>query len=276
VVYDPQAFRGTATYYSRGRPPYSPSLGEILAEALGLDGTGRLLDIGCGPGVVLLELASHFAAAVGLDPEAGMLAEARRRAAETGQADITWVTAVAEDLPSLDISPCRLVTFGQSFHRVQRLAVAEAVYDLLEPGGAIALIAHAVDGRDVPPNPGHPTIPHDDIRDLIIDSLGEETRAHLTAAAVPQERFAETLARTRFRATHTYFAPGRNDLVYDVDTVVAMYFSMSYAAPPRFGTSRIAFEDALRQLLLNHSPEGLFWEWPGDTEIVVATKPGTR
>ena len=48
---------------------------------------------------------------------------------------------------------------------------------------------------------------------------------------------------------------------------------MSYAAPRRFGPRRAAFEEALRGLLEDHSPEGLFWEWPGDTEIVVATKP---
>jgi ubiquinone/menaquinone biosynthesis C-methylase UbiE len=146
VVYDPQAFRGTATYYSKGRPPYSAQLGQVVAEALGLDGTGRLLDVGCGPGVVALELADHFALVVGLDPEAGMLAEAQRRAVEAGRTNLSWVEAVAEALPSLDIGPCRVVTFGQSFHRVQRLAVTDAVYDLLEPGGSIALIAHAVEG----------------------------------------------------------------------------------------------------------------------------------
>jgi hypothetical protein len=26
-------------------------------------------------------------------------------------------------------------------------------------------------------------------------------------------------------------------------------------------------------LLANRSPEGIFWDWPGDTEVVLARKP---
>jgi SAM-dependent methyltransferase len=223
--------------------------------------------------VVVLELAHLFGDAVALDPEPGMLAEAQQRARAADVDNVTWVEAVAEDLPGLDIGPCRLVTFGQSFHRVQRLAVAEAVYDLLEPGGAIALITHAVTGRVAPPNPGYPTIPYEEVRALIIEVLGEETRAYLAAAQQPQERFEQSLERTRFARTTTLYAPGRPDLLRDIDSVVAGYFSMSYAAPRHFGPARDDYEAALRQLLARHAPDGLFWDWPGDTEIVLARKP---
>jgi hypothetical protein len=165
-----------------------------------------------------------------------------------------------------------LVTFGQSFHRVRRLEVAEAVYDLLDPGGAIALITHAVEGRVAPPNPGYPTIPHDEVRALIIDVLGEDTRAYLAAAEEPQERFEQSLAHTRFAGTATLYAPGRPDLLRDINSVVAGYFSMSYAAPRHFGPARDDYEAALHRLLASHAPEGLFWDWPGDTEIVLARK----
>jgi hypothetical protein len=43
-------FTGTATYYSRFRPRYPPELLRLLVEHAGLDGTGRLLDLGTGPG----------------------------------------------------------------------------------------------------------------------------------------------------------------------------------------------------------------------------------
>ena len=77
-VYDPTLYRGTAPYYARGRPPYSRALPVTLAAELGLDGAGRLLDVGCGPGVLAIELAGRFAEAIGLDPDADMLAEAAR------------------------------------------------------------------------------------------------------------------------------------------------------------------------------------------------------
>ena len=67
--HDPAAFRGTAPYYRVGRPPYSDGLRETLAHELRLDGNGRLLDVGCGPGVLAIELADLFSDVIGLDTE---------------------------------------------------------------------------------------------------------------------------------------------------------------------------------------------------------------
>lgn len=48
VVYDPHAFRGTASYYAIGRPAYSHELVQALLAASDLDGSGRLLDVDAG------------------------------------------------------------------------------------------------------------------------------------------------------------------------------------------------------------------------------------
>lgn len=84
IPYDPTIYQGSAAYYARGRPPYSSTLASTLATELGLDGTGRLLDVGCGPGLLTIELADCFSHVIGLDPDAEMLAEGARRAAEAG------------------------------------------------------------------------------------------------------------------------------------------------------------------------------------------------
>lgn len=84
VRFDPKAFEGTAEHYTAGRPPYSLQLAATLVHELSLDGTGQLLDVGCGPGVLVLELARHFGQAVALDPEVGMLREGQRRCQEAG------------------------------------------------------------------------------------------------------------------------------------------------------------------------------------------------
>lgn len=52
------------------------------------------------------------------------------------------------------------------------------------------------------------------------------------------------------------------------------FFSMAWCAPHLFGDRRDEFEADLRALLLEHAPDGRFWDWPGDTDIVIATKPG--
>jgi ubiquinone/menaquinone biosynthesis C-methylase UbiE len=88
VPYDPTIYLGSAAHYRCGRPAYSPGLEAFLAQETGLDGNGRLLDAGCGPGVLTVRLAHLFAEAVGLDPDAGMLAEGRRAAGEQGVMNI--------------------------------------------------------------------------------------------------------------------------------------------------------------------------------------------
>jgi SAM-dependent methyltransferase len=260
------AFEGAAAYYVAGRPPYAPGLGDLLRDELGLDGSGRLLDVGCGPGVLTLLLADLFADAIGLDPEPEMLDQARRRAAAAARPDIRWVDGTAEEIGRLEVAPCRAATFGQSFHRTDRQRAAEAVYDVLEPGGAIVLVSHAVDGRPVPPGPGPPPIPHEEVRRLIARYLGPPP------VAAPFERWEESLRRTRFGEPRKVFAPGVPDYVRDEDSVVANVFSMSTSAPPRFGPYRDEFESALRALLRGSSPEGVFWDWPGDTEVVLAVR----
>ncbi|HEX9439007.1 MAG TPA: methyltransferase domain-containing protein, partial [Roseiflexaceae bacterium] len=103
VLYDPTIYRGSAAYYARGRPPYSRALVTTLAAEVGLDGSSRLLDVGCGPGVLTIAFADHVAEAIGLDPDAAMLAAAADRAAAARLDNIQWVQALAEDIPALDL-----------------------------------------------------------------------------------------------------------------------------------------------------------------------------
>jgi len=274
VPYDPTLYLGAAAHYARGRPAYSRSLAPALEAELGLDGRGRLLDVGCGPGMLTVELAGCFAEAIGLDPDADMLAAGARRAAEAGIAHVRWVRAVAEDIPALGLGTFRLVTFGQSFHWTDRERVAEAVYDILEPGGALALVVHDVDAGPKPQGPGHPPIPHDAIRDLITAYLGPRRRAGQGFSNPHPDRYEDALGRTRFGRPYSIVVPGRPDIVQDADGVLSNFLSTSFAAPHLFGDRLDAFERDLRGVLAARSPGGLFWDWPGDTRVDIALKPG--
>jgi SAM-dependent methyltransferase len=278
MPYDPTIYKGAAAHYRRGRPPYSPQLEAVLAGALGLDGTGRLLDGGCGPGILTVRFAHLFDEAVGLDPDPDMLAEGRRAADEHGIRNIHWVQALAEDLPEAAPGPYRVVTFGQSLHWTDEERVAETVYDLLEPGGTMALIVHTVEDRPVPPSPGPPPIPHADIEALVREYLGPDKRAGQGFVQPRNHRFEDVLVRTRFGEPESIFAPGTPDLVRDTESVASGYFSFAWSAPHLFGDRAGDFEAELRELLAARSPEGIFWDWPGDTEIILARKntPGLK
>lgn len=273
MAYDETIYAGAAAHYWHGRPPYSPLLEAALIEQLDLDGTGRLLDAGCGPGILTVRLAHMFEESVGLDPDSGMLDEARRVAAEWHVRNVRWVQATAEDLPGAAPGPYRLVTFGQSFHWTDEARVAETVYDMLQPGGALALIVHTVEGRPVPQGPGFPPIPHAEIRALVEKHLGSTRRAGRGVSPVRSHRFEDILVRSRFGMPQAIFVPGIPDLVRDTESVLSGYFSLSSSAPHLFGDRAGDFAREVRELLASRSREGLFRDWPGDTEVVLARKP---
>jgi SAM-dependent methyltransferase len=272
VPYDPTIYLGAAAHYRFGRPPYSPELEGFLTREFGLDGTSRLLDGGCGPGILTVRLAPLFADAIGLDPDADMLAEGRREADARGLTNIQWVQALAEDLPAAAPGPYRMVTFGQSFQWTDEQLVAETVYDLLEPGGALVIVVHTVQGRPVPPPAGVP-IPQDDLAELVVKYLGSLNRAGRGRREVRAHRFEDVLVKSRFGMPESVFLPGIPDLLRDTESVLSGFFSVSFSAPHLYGDRVDEFAAEVRALLHERSPEGLFWDWPGDTEVILARKP---
>jgi SAM-dependent methyltransferase len=266
-------YREAARHYA-ARPPYSSALRSRLTALLGWDGAGRLLDVGCGPGIVALELAAAFVEVVGLDPEEEMLVEARRATPPRERSKVRWVRGRAEDLRALGLGRYDAVTFAQSFHRTDREAVADIVYDLLLPRGALLLIhhetAHGLEPTTPPPrvHPPHPPVPHPVIREVIARYL---PRDEPTAGPNP-ERHEMLLARTRFGPPERLVLPGRADIVRTTDQVVDAYLGTAFAAPDRFGDRLRAFRTELADTLRRHTDTGAFWWWPGDTEVLVARR----
>jgi SAM-dependent methyltransferase len=107
----------TASFYARYRREYPAELIARLAKD-NRDGDGRLLDLGCGTGQLLLQLAPFFQHAFGIDPEPDMLREAASTARECGIGHVEWIRGSADELPKLAPALGRLdlVTIGTAFH----------------------------------------------------------------------------------------------------------------------------------------------------------------
>jgi len=277
--WDDSLFKGASAYYERGRLPYAPGYVDRLATVLGLDGGGRLLDVGCGPGIVTLALAPLFAEVVGLDPDRDMLAEAARRAARRDVTNARWVAARAENLPA-GLGEFRVVVFAQSFHWTHRDAVAATVLAMLEPGGAFVHISDLKDesGESVaqprPPSSAPPPAPHAQIRDLVRRHLGPTRRAGqgtLPHGTPDGEHLV--LARAGFEGFHRHVVAAGQLVERSADDVVAWVFSHSGSAPHLFGDQVAAFERDLRALLREVSPQGRFAEYLPATEIMTWRKP---
>ena len=292
--WDDTLFLGSAPYYRRGRLPYAPGLVDALAEALTLDGRGRLIDVGCGPGTLALSLAHLFREAVGVDPDRGMLAEAERQAAATGLAGRTrWLRARAEELPA-DLGSFTVATFGNSFHWMDRDTVAATVKGMLPSGGAFVQVSDlktadlkTADPKTADPKTADPNVeprseqgfrwpgvPHPAIAELTGRYLGAERRAGrgVLRHGTPGDE-AAVLARAGFAGPQRLVVPGGQLLERAADDVVAWVFSLSFSAPHLFGERRAAFEADLRRLLREVSPTDRFSERLPSTEAFVWRKP---
>jgi SAM-dependent methyltransferase len=175
--WDPTLYAGSAAYYSQGRVPYTQELVDKLVDELSLDGTGRLLDVGCGPGSLTLLLAPFFEHATGLDPDPDMLGEGARQAVAAGITNIDWVQSRAEDLPAY-LGTFRVTTLAQSFHWMDRPRVARLLHGALAAEGVLVhLHATTHQGIDSAEPLPHPRPPRREIDDLVRRYLGPRRRA---------------------------------------------------------------------------------------------------
>jgi SAM-dependent methyltransferase len=258
--WDPSLYAGSAPHYARGRVAYPAEAVDALTTALRLDGSGRLLDVGCGPGSLTLLLAPHFAQAVGVDADPGMLDEAARLAEELGVTNVEWRRLRAEELPA-DLRLFRVVTFAQSFHWMDRRLVAAIARGMLEPGGAVVHV-HATthEGMGGDAALPHPRPPREAIGDLVQRYLGPTRRAGqgVLAAGLPDNEDA-VYRQAGFSGPQRIDLPGRT-VERTTDEVVSSVYSLSSAAPHLFGNRVEPFDKELRALLARTSRTGMFSE----------------
>jgi SAM-dependent methyltransferase len=257
-TWDETLYQGAAPYYRRGRAPYAPGLAAALAEALPLDGRGRLLDVGCGPGIVALILADRFETVVGLDADAAMLDEARRAAHEQRIANATWVHMRAEDLPG-QLGTFSVITFAQSFHWMARPQVATAVRTMIEPDGAVVQIdAYSLTFPPAADSGAHSEVPQEAIDELRVAFLGADRRAGQGFRNTSPSGEDAVFQAAGFLPEERVVVPDDRVIERSIDDVVAGVFSASSTAPHLFGDRLAEFEAALRALLAGSSPSGRF------------------
>ena len=131
-------FTGTAWHYPRYRPGYPKAFFADLVARFHLDGTGRLLDMGCGTGQLTIPIAEHVATAIGMDPEPEMLVEAARQAQAAHVTNITWAQGSSANLPG-ELGRFRLVTMGRSFHWMDRERVLTALDGIVDADGGLVI-----------------------------------------------------------------------------------------------------------------------------------------
>jgi SAM-dependent methyltransferase len=241
-------FRSAGPYYVRFRPRYPEVLIEALARRCGLDGSGRLLDLGCGPGFLAIALAPYVAEAVGMDPEPEMLSLAASEA-KAASVRLTLVEGGSTDLGP-HLGEFQLVTMGRSFHWMERDQTLAALDELVVPGGAVAVL-------------GEHHLAADDGWRAIWEAISQKWTGKASGSRarrrnpdwVPHDA---VLRRSAFREVQRLTVAFARDT--DLEALIGRAYSMSTSTPAALGDKRESFEADLRQALAPFLHDGAIRE----------------
>ena len=112
----------------------------MIVEAARPTSDDRLLDVACGPGLVVCAFASHVRKATGIDVTPAMLERARKLAADKGLTNVAWQHGDVYSLPYDDAS-FTIVTTRFSFHHfLDPAAVLQEMVRVCAPGGRIVVV----------------------------------------------------------------------------------------------------------------------------------------
>jgi SAM-dependent methyltransferase len=120
------------------KPPWKLLRWCISRRALSLKDVGEAIDIGCGPGYLVLELAKRSKGlhVIGMDCSEAMLVQAEENARASGLAGrITFTIGNAEEIPFGDHSLDLVVSTLSLHHWKNPIAVMNEIVRVLKPGG---------------------------------------------------------------------------------------------------------------------------------------------
>lgn len=253
-------FAGTAWHYARYRPGYPDVFFADVVTRFRLDGTGRLLDLGCGTGQLTVPLAGHVTEALGVDPEPEMLVEAANRARESNVTNVAWAQGSSEDLPG-DFGRFKLVTMGRSFHWMDRERVLTALDGMVDADGGVVMVNDSCLVRPV-------TAWQRAVEDLQPRFLPPGALPSPSPASAG-ESHESVLSRSPFpdvqRVIHEFTRE------WTVDRIIGYLYSTSLPLRRLLGDRRAAFEQEVAATLLAVEPSGRFIE-PVSLEVHTATR----
>ncbi len=243
-------FGGTADWYARYRPPYPCGLLGLIRTHYDAQLGGRLLDLGCGTGHLLLPLAGDFREAVGIDPEAEMIAAARQGAAARGIGNATYRVMPAEAIDAA-LGRFDLVVCGNALHWMDQTRVLRLCHERLNPAGGMVVIASG--GFWSGAEAWQQTV----VR-VIRRWLGEARRAGAGHYTPPPQPHQDYIRESDFRLEDS----GEYRVAYrwTIETIIGCLYSTSFCRRDLLGDRAPGFEADLRAALLELQPDGEFTE----------------
>jgi len=142
-----------------------PDPAKVLRE-VGVTPGMNVVDLCCGDGWFTFPLAEIARSVIAIDIDRAMLEAAKVRIAERGGApNCTFVEADAYDIAKVVRQAVDHVFLANAFHGVpDQPRLAQAVHDILKPGGLFAIVSWYARRREQTPVLGEPRGPDTELR----------------------------------------------------------------------------------------------------------------
>jgi len=235
-------FASTVEFYARLREPYLPEFFAAASERIKLRGQEKLLDVGCGPGLLAIGFAPYVGTVTALDPEPAMVVAAQNAAAQAGAA-ISFSLSRLEEFISPE--PYDVVVLGRMLHWLKRDAALQVLSRIVAESGHILTCAAFNEKSGLSPW----VKPYEHVRCSWADD--------------PEQKFYRIDERDWFAESDFQYAGdvsvvGRQEVT--IDGLIGRALSKSNTSPEVVGIRREEFEAQLRAVLQPFATNGVLQE----------------
>ncbi|MHB9138550.1 MAG: class I SAM-dependent methyltransferase [Victivallaceae bacterium] len=109
----------------------------LLVSVTAVNNYDTVLDVACGPGLVVCHFAKYAAHVTGVDITEAMIAVAKKRQEEQRLANISWDVGAACPLPYADAAFSIVITRYSFHHFINPKAVLKEMIRVCKPGGTV-------------------------------------------------------------------------------------------------------------------------------------------
>lgn len=251
--FPPDAYAGTAVYYSRYRIPYPSELLEDLIKRSSLPPKAKLLDLASGPGRIAIPLAHLFSKVWANDIEPEMVAVGKIDAEKHKINNIEWLIGKAEDL-NFESSSIDLITIGEAFHRLDQKFITDLILKWLKPGGHIAILGcySILSGNEIWQNI---------IKDIVTKWTSNQFTSlekHIKSESMGPEHSLLVLEDKGFDECNSYSFVFPH--YWTIDSIIGILYSTSICSKKVLGNHTAEFESELKAALKRINKLGCFFE----------------
>ena len=127
-----------AEAYAKYRLRHSSAFYKCLVRKFSLTKESTVVDLGCGPGMVALDIASYVDRVIAVDIEQAALDKGKSLAQERGVQNVEWFKCRSEDILSIN-RRADLTVMADSFHWMECKKVLDDLFLMTNDGGGIVI-----------------------------------------------------------------------------------------------------------------------------------------